>query len=78
MFVGVFLIAGDAGGDSARTFGVVAIVFGAGVVALAHVLARSTGEPADDQPGPSFGGLQPSGDSVQRPLPVDGGGDGLG
>jgi hypothetical protein len=78
VFVGVVLIAGDAAGESARTFGIVAIVFGLGVVALAHVLARSTGEPADDAPGPSFGGLQPSGGSVHRPLPVEGGGDGLG
>jgi hypothetical protein len=77
VFVGAFVIVGDAAGDSERGFGALAVVLGAGAVALAHAIARSTREPADDEPGPSFG-AQPSGVSSQRPLPLDGGGVGRG
>jgi hypothetical protein len=74
---GIVLVAGDLAGDSARTFGACAIVMGIGAVIAAHAIGRSTGEPADDEPGPSFAHYA-SGGSSQRPEPVEGGGDGLG
>ena len=51
--LGVLLIAGDLSGDSSAAFGIAAILLGAGVIALAQVIASNLAEPDEMTPGPS-------------------------